>query len=303
MKINKPFLISISLLVCVQANAKLNVITTVTDLKSLVELVGKENVEVQSIAKGTQDAHFIDAKPSYMTKMAHADLVVAIGLGLEDAWLNNVLKGARNPKVNRGNAGFLAIGPSLDPDEIPEGTAVSRSEGDVHPEGNPHVTVDPVRMAKAAELIGAKLAELNPAHKDQYTMNAKDLAAKLNSKAEECKKRIAKIGLKNVVTYHKTLDYFWKRMGVTLATVLEPKPGIEPSVSHLNEVIGVMKSKNAHVVIIENYFNPDVANKLKELNPLVKVAVVPVAVEGDDKVKSSIDLYESLTSTLEKLQR
>lgn len=298
-----PLLVSMLILASVPAQAKLVVMTSVTDLRSLVQLVGKDNVSVESIAKGTQDPHFIDAKPSYMSKVSRADLVVAIGLGLEDAWLNNVLSGARNPKVKRGALGFLAVGPMLDPEEIPTGSAVSRSEGDVHPEGNPHVTIDPVRMAKAALLIGEKLSELDPAHKADYDKNAKDVSDRLTTKAAEWKKRIEKTGLKKVVTYHKTLDYFLKRMGIELATVLEPKPGIEPSVGHLSEVINVMKNKGANTVLIENFFNPDVANKLKELNPAVKVAVVPVSVDGEPGIKDIFELYETLVTTIEKLQK
>ena len=295
--------LSLILLAAAPAQAKLTVMATVTDLRSLVQLVGKDNVSVESIAKGTQDPHFIDAKPSYMSKVSHADLVVAIGLGLEDAWLNNVLSGARNPKVKRGATGFLAVGPMLDPEEIPTGSAVSRSEGDVHPEGNPHVTIDPIRMAKAALLIGEKLSELDPAHKADYAKNAKEVSDRLTSKTAEWKKRIEKTGLKKVVTYHKTLDYFLKRMGIELATVLEPKPGIEPSVGHLSEVVNVMKDKSANTVLIENFFNPDVAHKLKELNPAVKVAVVPVSVDGEPAIKDIFELYETLVTTIEKLQR
>jgi hypothetical protein len=289
----------LSTLISVQAEAKLNVITSVTDLRNLAQMVGKDLVTAESIARGTQDPHFVDAKPSFMAKVSHADLVVCIGLGLEDAWLNNVISGARNPRVRIGSSGYLAVGPKLNPVEIPEGAALSRSEGDVHPEGNPHVTLDPRRMAAAAKLLADKFSELDPANATQYEKNGKEVADRLNKKATEWQKRIEKSGLKSVVTYHKTLDYFLQSMGIKLLTVLEPKPGIEPSVNHLAEVMGVMKAKNVTVVLIENFFNPNVANKLKELNPLVKVALVPVSVEGEEKVKSLDDLYESLVATLE----
>jgi ABC-type Zn uptake system ZnuABC Zn-binding protein ZnuA len=285
------------------AHAKLNVVTSVTDLKYLVQKVGKDLVEVESIGRGTQDPHFVDAKPSFMTKVSRSDLVVCIGLGLEDAWLNNVISGARNPKVRIGSSGYLAVGPKLHPEEIPEGAALSRSEGDVHPEGNPHVTLDPVRAAEAANLIAAKLAELDPSHSSAYLSNGKEYSEQLKKKAAEWKKRISLTGPKRVVTYHKTLDYFLRSMGIELLTVLEPKPGIEPSVNHLSEVIQVMKGKNVNVVLIENYFNPNVAGKLKELNGLVLAEVVPVSVEGAESIKSLEDLYENLVSTLERMSK
>ena len=284
------------------AQAKLKVVTSITDLRSLVESVGKDNVEVQSIAKGTQDPHFLDAKPSYMTRLSDADLLISIGLELEAAWLDNVVRGARNPKVNAGTKGNLAIGKLLSPEEVPVGSALSRKEGDVHPEGNPHLTLDPLRMGKAAGIVAERLSELDPAHKTAYASSAEDFKKEAEMKGLAWKKRIQATGITKVVTYHQTLDYFLKAMGLELAGVLEPKPGIAPSVAHLSEVIETMKSKNVNVVLIENYFDPTVAGKLKELDPKVKVAVVPVSVEGDAKIKNLFDLYEGLVSVIEGMK-
>ena len=285
------------------AQAALRVVTSITDLKNLVEMVGKNEVTVESIGRGTQDPHFIDAKPSYMAKVSRADLVVAIGLGLEDAWLNSVISGARNPSVNPGQKGYLALGPKLKPEEIPQGAMLSRSQGDVHPEGNPHVTLDPLRMAEAAKLVAAKLSELDPAREARYRANAEELATRLTKKSASWAERIRKTGLKEVVTYHRTLDYFLKAMHLNLLTTLEPKPGIPPSVNHLSEVISEMTHRNATVVLIENFFNPDVAMKLRELNPAIRVSVVPVSVDGDAQIRSLDEVYENLVSTLERLSK
>ena len=300
----KPILFaSLFFLLQSSAYAKLFVVTSITDLKNLVQLVGQDQVEVVSIGRGTQDPHFVDAKPSFMAKVSRADLVVCIGLGLEDAWLNNVITGARNPKVNVGTNGYLAVGPKLRPEEIPQGAALSRSQGDVHPEGNPHVTLDPNRMAEAAKIIGTRLSELDPTHASEFDQNAIRVAEQLRKKAIEWKLRVSKTGIKQVVTYHKTLDYFIRSMGLGLLTVLEPKPGIEPSVNHLAEVMAIMKEKNVTTVLIENYFNPSVAKKLIELNPAVRVSVVPVSVEGEEKIKNLYDLFENLVEVLETLSR
>ncbi len=304
MKIKIIRLIStLLLLLCAPAEAKLNVITSITDLQNLVAIIGGDHVLVESIARGTQDPHFVDAKPSFMSKVSRADLVVCIGLGLEDAWLNSVLSGARNPKVKIGSPGYLAIGPKLHPGEIPEGAALSRREGDVHPEGNPHVTLDPHRMAEAAQFLAERLSALDAPNANQYRTNAKGFSDRMNSRLGEWKKRISKTGVKRVVTYHKTLDYFIESMGLELLTVLEPKPGISPSVNHLSEVMSVMKAKNTNLILIENFFNPDIAKKLRELNPAIQVAVVPVSVEGEAKIKTLDDLYENLVSTIETLSQ
>ena len=291
-----PLLFSFS-----RADASLRVVTSITDLKNLVEMVGKDQVSVESIGRGTQDPHFIDAKPSYMAKVSRADLVVCIGLGLEDAWLNSVSSGARNPSVNPGQKGYLALGPKLRPEEIPQGALLSRSQGDVHPEGNPHVTLDPMRMADAAKLVATKLSELDPGNSARYRANAEEIATRLAKKSVIWAERVRKTGIKEVVTYHRTLDYFLKAMHLSLLTTLEPKPGIPPSVNHLSEVMSEMTARKATVVLIENFFNPDVAMKLGELNPAIRVSVVPVSVEGDAQVRSLDEVYENLVSTLERL--
>ena len=154
------------------AEAKLNVVTTIPDLAVVVSEVGGDNVSVQSISKGTQDPHFIEAKPSYMVKVSHADLVVSLGLELEIGWLPPILQGARNPKVMPGTKGYLELGPFVDPIEVPK-EKVTRVEGDVHPFGNPHFNLDPIRMGTVAEVIADRLGELDPEHSAAYKENAK----------------------------------------------------------------------------------------------------------------------------------
>jgi zinc/manganese transport system substrate-binding protein len=281
------------------AQASVKVVTSVTDLKYLVQVIGKDKVEVESIGKGTQDPHFIDAKPSFMTRVSRADLVVCIGLGLEDAWLNSVIEGARNPAVRVNAKGYLAVGPKLKPEEIPQGAALSRSQGDVHPEGNPHVLLDPKRFGEAGLEIAKKLSELDVPNEAFYTKNAQAYANALEQKTTRWKARVLKTGIKRAVTYHRTLDYFLNRMGLELLTVLEPKPGIAPSVNHLSEVIETMKQKDTRLVLVENFFNPDVARKVKELNPAAKVGYVPVSVEGAPEMTSMDAVYENLVQTIE----
>ena len=298
MKFSIAFL-SFILITATPSLAALKVVTSVTDLKFLVQTIGKDKVEVESIGRGTQDPHFIDAKPSFMTRVARADLVVCIGLGLEDAWLNSVIEGARNPAVRINAKGYLAVGPKLKPEEIPQGAALSRSQGDVHPEGNPHVLLDPKRYAEAGTEIAKKLSELDPKNEGYYTKNAETYAKSLDQKTTEWKVRVKKTGIKRAVTYHRTLDYFLTRMGIELLTVLEPKPGIAPSVNHLSSVMEAMKQKETRLVLVENFFNPDIANKVKELYPESKVGFVPVSVEGSPDMTTMDAVYENLVKTIE----
>jgi len=295
----KQLLVLLMILSASRAQAALKVVASVTDLKSLVQLVGKDQVEVESIGKGTQDPHFIDAKPSFMTRVAKANLVVCIGLGLEDAWLNSVIEGARNPDVRMNAKGYLAVGPKLGPEQIPQGSALSRSQGDVHPEGNPHLLLDPKRYGEAATLVASKLAELDPAHAEFFFKNADGFRKSLEQKTASWKARVVKSGVKRAVTYHRTLDYFLKRMGIELLTVLEPKPGIAPSVNHLSTVIEKMKANGTRLVLVENFFNPDVARKVKELYPEAEVRLVPVSVEGAPEMPAMESVFENLVKAIE----
>ncbi|MGZ3685616.1 MAG: metal ABC transporter substrate-binding protein, partial [Bdellovibrionota bacterium] len=224
------------------AQAKLNVVTTITDLATITREVGGDQVNVDSIAKGTQDPHFIEAKPSYMVKVSKADLLIAVGLELEVGWVPSLIQGARNPKVKSGEKGFLEIGPEIEPLEIPTGK-ISRSEGDVHPDGNPHFYLDPIRLGKTALLIAARLGELDGAHAAEFTKRAAAFNDRMKSKTEAWKKRIEKTGIKKIVTYHKTLTYFFDRFGLTNPAFLEPKPGIPPTSGHIIEVIDIMKTQ------------------------------------------------------------
>lgn len=284
------------------AQGAVNVVTTTQDLAALVTAVGGDQVTVFSIGKGTQDAHRIEAKPSFMVKMRNADLVVSQGLELETAWLEPLLQGGRNPKVMAGTTGFLELGPSLDPIEIPKG-AVSRAEGDVHPGGNPHFQLDPVRLGKAAELIALRLGELDAAHKELYLKNAKDFRQKMDQKTTEWKTRLAKTGVNKVITYHKGFSYFLDRFGIETTAQLEPKPGIPPTVSHLIEVIGRIKKNKVKLVLIENYNDAAVGEKLKREVPGLTVKVVPVSVGGDKGVETNEQLLETLVKTFEAVPR
>ena len=280
------------------AQAKLNVVTTVTDLAAITSEVAGENASVESIAKGTQDPHFVEAKPSFMLKVSKADLVVAVGLDLEVGWLPSLIQGARNPKVRAGEKGYLEVGPLVDPIELPSGK-LSRAEGDVHPDGNPHFYLDPIRVGKAGEVIAARLGELDPAHAADYTKRAKALSDRMKSKTDAWKKRIEKTGVKKVVTFHKTLSYFFDRFGIANSAQLEPKPGIPPTSGHIIEVIETMKSQKVSLILVENFFDASVTKKIIQEVPGSRAATVAVDIGGDPAVKTPDDLFEQLVKAIE----
>src|SRR5437868_10440239 len=198
----KNIFILMSLFLSSVALANLKVTATTTDIAAIVKAVGQNKVDVFAVAKGTQDPHQIEAKPSFMVKMKDADLVIEQGLELETAWIDPLIQGSRNPKIADKNH-ILELAPLLEPMEIPAGN-VSRAEGDVHPGGNPHFQLDPIRLGKAAVVIANKLAELAPADKDFFVKTAADFQNKMNERQKDWQARIQKTGITEIVTYHKT---------------------------------------------------------------------------------------------------
>lgn len=290
------FLISLSL----QVKATLRVMATTSDVGALVKVVGGKFVDVFSVAKGTQDPHHIEAKPSFMVKFHHANLVVAQGLELENAWLRPLIDGSRNPDIRIGTNGYMELGQDLNPLEIPSSTTVTRAQGDVHPGGNPHFQLDPIRMGKAAILVADRLSTFDPSHSTLFISNAKAFQKKMEKKTIEWQKRIAKTGIKEIITHHKSFTYFCHRFHLKCNLQLEPKPGIPPTASHLIYVIDSMKARHLHVVFIENYFDDDSIDKIKSAIPKLFSKKIPISVGGEDDVKSLSSLYEKLVSTLEQ---
>lgn len=279
------------------AFAKLQVATTTPDLAALVREVGQDQVEVFSIAKGTQDPHQIEAKPSFMIKLRTVDLVTEQGLELESAWIIPLIQGSRNLKLADKNA-VLELAGDLDPLEIPKGH-ISRSDGDVHPGGNPHFQLDPIRLGQASVLIAKRMGDLNPMQKDFYLKNAENFNKQMQEKNKQWYERLKKTGVKEVVTYHKTFVYFCDRFQIKCDVQLEPKPGIPPTASHILSVIDQMKKRDLHLVLIENLYDDSVKSKLEE-TVAAKVVKVPVYVEGEAEVKTNEQLIEKLVKTIEE---
>lgn len=278
--------------------AKLNVVATTTDLGALAEAVGGDEVSVESIAKGTQDPHFIEPKPSYMLKVSKADLLILNGLSLEEGWLPNLVQGGRNPKVKAGAKGYLDLGNEAEPLDVPQG-AVSRAAGDVHPFGNPHYVLDPVRMGRLAMVVAGRLGELDPAHAAKFDGNAKAFQKNLDDKTKSWLERIKKSGVTQVIAYHNDLRYFLERFGLRAADFLEPKPGIPPTAQHLLEVSGLIKREKIPLVLVENFFDTKIADRLAADVPSVKVRVVGIAVGSKPELKSTADVIEQLVATVE----
>jgi zinc/manganese transport system substrate-binding protein len=295
----KNIFLALALIVSPLANAKLKVVASTADVGALVKEVGGSDIDIDAIAKGTQDPHAIEPKPSYMLKMNGADLVVANGLSLEVGWLPSLIAGSRNPKIHVGTPGYLDLGLSADPIDIPQG-GISRAGGDVHPDGNPHFTLDPLRTGKLAGVIAERLGQLDPAHKADFEKRAVAFKKEMDDKIKSWQQRLDKSGIKKVVTYHPSLNYFLARFHIAGAGFLEPKPGIPPTASHILEVIALVKTQKIPLILVDNFYDPKIADRIVQEAPGTKIKTIGIAVGSAPNLNRLPDVTEEIVKAFEE---
>ncbi|MDB4876935.1 MAG: hypothetical protein JWM41_3381 [Gemmatimonadetes bacterium] len=235
------------------AVAQLKVVTSTTDLYDIARSVGGNLITANHIGEGYQDPHFIEAKPSFVLQLRNADVWAFVGLDLEIGWMPLLLDGARNPKIKFGGPGYLDVSKAMPVLDVPQGN-VDRSQGDVHPLGNPHYWLDPENGRRIARLFKAKFSELDRAHEADYDRNEKAFEARLNAAEKEWQPQLAVMRGKPVIAYHTSWRYFAEYTGVKIVAFMEPKPGVPPSPSHVFEVIKDAKAAGAKVVMQEPFY-------------------------------------------------
>jgi zinc/manganese transport system substrate-binding protein len=201
----------------------------------------------------TQDPHFVDAKPSLALTLAKADLLLSVGLDLEIGWLPTLLTGSKNGKIQPGARGYLECSQFVKVLEVPTGT-VNRSQGDVHPKGNPHYMYDPRQAARVVKGISDKLGKLDPAHSADYKKNALALIRKLGQSTKAWEKALTAAKGKKVVGYHKSFVYLASWLGLSIVEDVEPRPGIPPNPHHVTHVIETMKKEGVKALLQESYY-------------------------------------------------
>ena len=271
-----------TLLLVSAAQAKLNIVVTTPDLAAIAKEVGGDKVEITTLARPTEDPHFVDARPSFIVKLNKADALVEGGAELEVGWLPPLLAGARNAKLASGQPGRIRCNEGIRMLEVP--TELNRSEGDIHPAGNPHFVIDPAN----ARLIAAHLADafekLDASSAEAFRANGKKFTAALDAKLVEWQAKLAPFKGAKIVSYHKSWPYFAERFGLELEIFLEPKPGIPPSPAHLADVIAKMKAQHARVIIVDPYLNRRTAETVARSTDatVVDVSQFPGGVKGTD---------------------
>jgi zinc/manganese transport system substrate-binding protein len=280
------------------AKADLRVVTTTTDLAALVEIVGGDHVEVEALCRGYQDPHYLEAKPSHMTRLRRADLLVYVGLELEVGWLPLLVDGSRNPKLRAGNPGHLNASEDLEIRDIPTGP-VSRSEGDVHPLGNPHYWLDPRNQVAIAGSIAERLAELDPERAGDFHSNRAAFEERMLASIEAWEQRLSGWKGQKIVCYHQQWEYLLSWLGIEVMDYIENKPGIPPSPRHIAQLREAMAREQIPLVLISNFFEPAHARRVAEASGAA-LQILPASVDGEDGLGDPFLYFEYVVSELEK---
>ena len=286
-------------LVALPAQArKINVITATTDMAALTQEVGGDKVDVESIAKGYQDPHYVEAKPSFLLKLRHADLLVLVGLDLEIGWLPPLITQSGNPKIQPAAAGYLDASQFSEILEKPTGL-ISRAQGDVHPLGNPHYWLDPDNGRRIAKGIADKLSEMQPGDAAYFQQRYADFNQRLTAAEKKWDDEMKPYRGSKVVSYHKSWPNFAKHFGLDVVGYIEPRPGIPPTPGHTLELIQLMKRENVKTIMVEPYFDLKTPNSIASATGGQVLVMLP-SVGGQKEVTDYFKLFDYDLSLLMK---
>lgn len=262
--------------------AKLNVVATTADLAAIAREIGGELVNIETLARPTQDPHFVSPKPSFIVKLNRADALVEGGTELEQGWLPSLVDKARNSKLLPGGSGRISCNRGIQMLGVP--SSLDRSKGDIHAGGNPHYSIDPLNAMIVAEHICAKLCELESESCAVFQANLKSFLDRVDAKHVEWQRILKPYHGRRVVSYHDSWPYFARRFGIRVDLFLEPKPGLPPSPSHLAKVVAQINSEKIGVIIVDPYLNRRTAETVARYTgvKIVDVTQFPGGVKGTE---------------------
>jgi ABC-type Zn uptake system ZnuABC Zn-binding protein ZnuA len=272
------------------AGAQLRVVTSTTDLYDIARAVGGARISATHIGEGYQDPHFIEAKPSFVLQLRRADVWAFVGLDLEAGWMPLLLDGARNAKIRRGGSGHLDVSRAIPLLDIPRGN-VDRSQGDVHPLGNPHYWLNPENGRRIARLFRERFAQLDPAGAAAYTANERAFSQRLSAAEKGWADELAQIKGKPVVAWHTSWRYLADYTKMNIVGFMEPKPGVPPSPAHLAGLIQTMRRTGAKVIIMEPFYARKTADFVAARTGAT-VLVLPPSVGGTKAVPDYVALLK-----------
>ena len=294
---------ALPLATALEAQAAVKVITTTQDLAALVSEIGGDKVSVESLARGFQDPHFVEAKPSFVIKLHGADLLVVVGRELEIGWLPPLITQSRNSKLQPGGAGYLDASQTVRILDVPTGQ-ITRAMGDVHPQGNPHYWLDPGNGRRIAKAIQNKLSQMSANDAAYFAQRYADFDRRLTEAEARWKAAMVPYKGTKVVTYHRSWPNFAEAFGLDVIGYVEPKPGIPPSPAHTLTLMEEMKRQGIKVILVEPYFDLKTPNAIAR-DTGAKVLVMTPSVGGVKEASDYIKLFDYdiglLSSTLKQL--
>jgi zinc/manganese transport system substrate-binding protein len=289
----KYLIFAITALLAAAAHATpLKVVVTIPDLADFATQIGGDKVQVYAMASGVEDPHNVLMRPSMVTKLAQADLFIVMGLDLEHAYAPALLAESRNQKIQLGTRGYLDCSRGISVREVPK--SLDRSEGDVHPHGNPHYNTDPGRMRIVAGEIAERLSELDPADAALFQSNAKTLQARLDAKIIEWKQKLAGKDIR-FISYHPVWPYFAERFGVVPVGTIQPKPGIEPGPRYVDELIARMKAENVRLIVKESFYSDRLPKQIAAATG-ARLVSIPIQVHATKEATDYIAFMDAVVN-------
>jgi ABC-type Zn uptake system ZnuABC Zn-binding protein ZnuA len=280
------------------ADKTLNVIATIPDLADIAREIGGTHVSVESMASGQEDPHAVPVRPALAAKLARTDALIEVGLDLEHAFLPALVEASNNPRIKLGSPGHIIASEGIVPKEVP--LVVSRTEGEQHPEGNPHVNVGPDMGKRMAKNIAAGFSALAPGNETDFKNNLKTYLAKIADKEKEWKKKGAKLKGVKFVSFHPDFIYFADYFGMEQVGTLEPKPGIPPSAAHTTAIIKTLSEiKGTKVIVREPQYSENLPNQIAAQTG-AKVVKVAIMVNGLPEAKTWIAMIDANLDALLK---
>jgi zinc/manganese transport system substrate-binding protein len=273
------------------AQGKLTVVTTTEDLAAIAREIAGDRAAVESIARGYQDPHFVEAKPSFILRLQRADLLVVVGRELEAGWLPPLVQQSRNARIQPGAQGYLDASLQARILDIPQGQ-ITRAMGDVHPLGNPHYWLDPENGKVIARAIAGKLSELRPGDKGYFDQRLADFSRRIDEAEQRWLAELAPFKGLKVVTYHRSYTNFADRFGLDVIGYVEPRPGIPPSPQHTLDLINAMNRQNVKLILVEPYFDLKTPNAIARQTG-GRVVVLPPSVGGTKDVADYFKLFDN----------
>lgn len=271
------------------SRAAVKVVTSIPDLADFTRQIGGDRVSVDFIAKGNQNPHFVDVKPSYMMKLKSADIFFTVGMELE-LWAQQLVDGSRNPNLN-----VVDLSRDIQKMEVPG--QVNASMGDVHRFGNPHYWLDPRNIRVIADEMVQALAKVSPGDEPFFRANADAYLKKLDMKIAEWQAEMKPYTGSKIITFHKSWSYFANWLGLDVAGQVEPLPGIAPSPSHTAELIQLVRQGNIKAIIVEPFYDLSAPEQIAR-STSARVLQLPTSVGGADQATDYIALMDYNVSTL-----